>query len=297
MSEPEKTMPNKRRYVIIIGAMKSGTTTLFSLIAQHPAIAPAKDKEPGFFAFDEIWSKGFAWFDTLFDFDPDVHRYRLEASTDYTKFPFVTGVWERMTADPDVEVKLLYIMRDPLKRIESHAQHTQRQRREVGRQDSERPDHSLDAGPSPVSLMISSYATQLSAYKTAQEAGLVHCLTLEELKTDPDKAMQKVWLFLELDPPRNSLDHSPQNVGATKTRVHPAWAFLTRNAILLRLGKSLVPDAARAWFKGLFRQKVTVSGRFKLSEEERRALSLLLAQDLSQLREEHGIDTKRLWGL
>lgn len=290
-------MPNTRRYVIIIGAMKSGTTTLFNLIAQHPAIAPAHDKEPGFFAFEEVWSKGFAWFDTLFEFDPAVHRYRLEASTDYTKVPFVTGVWDRMTADPNVEVKLLYIMRDPLKRIESHAQHTQRQRREIGRQDSPRPDHSLDAGPSPVSLMISSYATQLAAYQTAQEAGVLQCLTLEELKTDPDATMAKVWQFLDLDPPQAALDHSPQNVGATKTRLHPAWAFLTRNAVVLRLGKSLVPGGARDWFKGLFRQKVAVSGRFKLSDEERQALSTLLAHDLAQLRDAHGIDTKKLWGL
>ena len=31
----------QRRYVIIVGAMKSGTTTLFDVLARHPAIAPA----------------------------------------------------------------------------------------------------------------------------------------------------------------------------------------------------------------------------------------------------------------
>ena len=45
-----------RRYIVIIGTMKSGTTTLFDVLARHPAIAPASNKVPGFFAFDEIWS-------------------------------------------------------------------------------------------------------------------------------------------------------------------------------------------------------------------------------------------------
>ena len=178
-----------RRYIIIIGAMKSGTTTLFDVLAQHPEIAPASNKEPGFFAFEDIHAQGYDWFDGLFDFDPDQHRYRLEASTDYTKTPFVTGVLERTTAREEGEVKLIYIMRHPLRRLESHARHTERTRREVGQIISPRPSHSLEAGLSPVSLATSAYATQLKPYAAAREAGQLHCLTLEALKGAPEPTL------------------------------------------------------------------------------------------------------------
>ena len=37
------------RIALIIGAMKSGTTTLFEVLSQHPQIAAAPDKECDFF--------------------------------------------------------------------------------------------------------------------------------------------------------------------------------------------------------------------------------------------------------
>ena len=41
------------QYVLIIGAMKSGTTTLYDYLARHPQLASSKRKEPGFFALKE----------------------------------------------------------------------------------------------------------------------------------------------------------------------------------------------------------------------------------------------------
>lgn len=286
-----------RRYVIIIGAMKSGTTTLFDLLARHPEIAPCIDKEPGFFAFDDVWRRGFEWFDTLFDFDPAVHRYRLEASTDYTKAPFVDGVWERMTALPDVEVKLLYIMRHPLRRIESHAHHTQRKKREIGREGvSPKTDHGLDAGLSPVSLMVSAYASQLDRFAAARAAGNLHCLALEDLKTDPDGTLAAIWAFLGLEPVSKTNEIAALNTAA-RIRLHPAWTALTRNRRLLEAAKFLLPDALRDRIKSLFRRNIHAEGRFELSEAECKALATLLAGEMKQLRETYGIDTRGLWGL
>lgn len=287
-----------RRYVIIIGAMKSGTTTLFDLLADHPQIAPASDKEPGFFAFDHIWAQGFNWFDTLFDFDPDRHKYRLEASTDYTKAPFVTGVWERMTADPEVEVKLIYIMRHPFRRIESHANHTQRRRREIGRQDSPRPDHGLDAGISQVSLAASSYGMQLDAYEEARAAGQLHCLTLEELKTDPKSAQAAICAFLGLDlPPDQPEKLDAQNASDNQARLNASWTRLTRLGPLMSLAKALLPQGLRERIKDGFREKVVAEGRFKLDTEEEALLAHLYQRDLAHLRDSYGIDTRRHWGL
>lgn len=287
-----------RRYIIIIGAMKSGTTTLFDVLARHPEIAQASDKEPGFFAFEEIFAKGFEWFDGLFDFDPKVHQYRLEASTDYTKAPFVTGVWERMTQDPDVEVKLLYIMRHPLRRLESHAQHTQRYRREVGRQDSPRHSHSLDDGISQVSLAISSYGAQLDAYQTAWQNGQLHCLTLEDLKNNPAATLADVWNFLQLEPPaEDARTLRPSNVASETLQTTKLWRKLTMIKPLLALGKIVLPNRLRQRLRDRFRQAPhIVEGRFALNDAESAFLEQLYEPDLARLQA-YGIDTRRVWDM
>lgn len=286
-----------RDYVIIIGAMKSGTTTLFDLLAQHPEIAPATPKEPGFFAFDEVWNKGFDWFDSLFDFDPARHRYRLEGSTDYTKRPFASGVWERMTANPDVSVKLLYVMRHPLRRLESHARHVQGARMELGREITLKADHGLDAGLSPLNLAISQYAMQLDAFAEAHAAGNLHCLTLEDLKDNPKETLRAVYAFLDLDPAAAKDDVPVSNAAEGRTRTHPLWKTLIRLRPLMAVGKAVLPASLRDRIRGLFRQKVVTEGRFSLTAEETAFLEILYAPELSRLRDEYGIDTGRLWGL
>lgn len=291
--------PMKRDYIIIIGAMKSGTTTLFDILADHPAIAPAWDKEPGFFAFPEVWDKGFEWFDTLFDFDPNQHQYRLEASTDYTKAPFVQGVWDRMTANPDVTVKLLYIMRHPLRRLESHARHVQTAGKEIGRKDCGREDHGLDAGLSLLNLATSGYATQLDHYKEAHAAGNLHCLTLEDLRDFPDETLAGVYGFLGLDPvpPSEKGDVPVSNPARARTRPGTVWRVLSRIQPLINTGKVLLPTGIREKIKGQFVEKVTATGRFHLSDAEEAALLSQYSADLARLRDRYRIDPAAKWDL
>ena len=84
-------------FVIIIGAMKSGTSTLFKYLSQHSQISPSSRKELNFFSSEVRWSKGRAYYDAQWpDFDPTTHRYALEASPQYTKVPMVPGVPQRI---------------------------------------------------------------------------------------------------------------------------------------------------------------------------------------------------------
>lgn len=282
------------RYILIIGAMKAGTTTLFDMLSQHPAIAPASNKEPGFFAFDPVWNKGFDWFHALFDFDPATHVYRLEASTDYTKAPFVPGCWERMTCCPDTEVKLIYIMRDPLRRIESHARHVQTAKREIGQTISDRKDHSLNAGGvSPVSLEASRYAAQIDVYREAWENGQLHLTTLEELKAEPTRVLAEIYAFLDLETPKE-IKLTQSNVAGPRARTHPIWDRLSRIAPLMTLGKVLLPQSLRDRIKGAFRKTVQAEGRFTLTPEERGALLAEYRNDLDRLQAVYGVET-RLW--
>ena len=257
-------------YVIIIGAMKSGTTTLFRKLSEHSKIAPAHPKEPGFFAFEEVHARGFDWYHGLFDFDPARHRYRLEASTDYTKAPFVTGVWERMAARKGARFKLIYIMRHPLRRLESHARHVQKTRKELGQIVSERPGHGFENGLSPASLAMSSYAYQLAAYEAPRRAGDLFVTTLEELESDPDRVMTEVCAFLGLEREPRAETGAVFNLGRREITEPTAFGRLAAQPALLATGKRLLPGALRRRLEGLLAREVPVEGRFRLTLRRRR---------------------------
>lgn len=284
-------------YVIIIGAMKAGTTALFDLLSRHPAIAPCVPKEPGFFAFEDIFAKGFDWYEGLFGFDPARHRYALEASTDYTKHPHCPHVVDRMVQSKR-RFKLIYIVRHPLRRIESHARHVQVTRKELGQTISLRPDHSLDAGVSEVSMDASRYALQIDQYKNFYNSGDLLILPFEHLVARPEEAAQRVFEFLDLPPPEEDValqKRNPAKKNLPQRRPHKLWRAAHAVAPLRLAVKSVVPERIRAALRERTRPSRKLEGRFQLSEREASRLLLDLRPDLERLRDEYQIDIQTLW--
>ena len=285
----------QREYVLILGSMKSGTTTLFDLLSQHPRIAPARSKEPGFFAFEHLWQEGFSWYDQEYDFNEATHRYRLDGSTDYSKFPFCTEVPRRLQESSNCLFKLLYILRDPLSRIESHAFHVQRDRKEVGQLFSPRLDHSLDYGVSPVSMAISRYASQLDQFSMWFDRGDLHIVTFERLMQDQTGVMAEIWSFLGLEPEASTQTHSNKAAGVVAPP--PYWRALNDTPFFSRLTKTLVPRYVRQALKQRLSREVPIEGRFRLTDQERHEIGELLKDDLERLRTRYGVDNREYWSL
>lgn len=107
------------KHLIIIGAMKSGTTSLYEYLSTHPRICRCKTKEPNFFIKKKSEKCKKKAYRKLWEFDPNRHKYLLEASTGYTKYPFNENVPEKIEASK-IEPKFIYIVRNPIDRIESH---------------------------------------------------------------------------------------------------------------------------------------------------------------------------------
>jgi hypothetical protein len=114
-ASPPPTIP-PGRYLLIIGAMKSSTSSLFDYLQQHEQICPSKIKEPEYFSDKPVAS--LAHYEDLWAYEPARHRYVMEASTGYTK-----------NSRDDIPLrihrhglrpKLIYLLREPLSRIESH---------------------------------------------------------------------------------------------------------------------------------------------------------------------------------
>ena len=110
------------RFVLIIGAMKCGTTSLYAYLGQHPQVCPSLEKESNFFIAERSWPRGLDWYHALWNWVPGTHTVALEASTGYTKRPMFEGVADRI-ASVDADFRFVYLMRDPIARVESHHRH------------------------------------------------------------------------------------------------------------------------------------------------------------------------------
>jgi Sulfotransferase domain len=299
-----KSAPMISNFILIIGAMKSGTTTLYDYLMQHPQIAIGPVKEPGFFAFEEKWALGLDWYESQFDFNPNWHRYALDGSTDYTKHPFCREVVDRLKASAPRRFRLIYIMRHPLRRIESHAHHVELTKCEIGQCPSPRSTHSLDAGISPVSIAISRYANQIDLYAEYFDNGELLLLTLEQLAREPNVVLRKVCKFLEIDPliPGNSSfrSNSAESHALSdpiRPNVYPIWQALHTSSPFRRLVKLVVPEFVRANVYRTATMWARPQGRFRLHENEANNVLAALNQDLLRLRDRYGIDAQKEWGI
>lgn len=287
------------RYALIIGAMKAGTTTLFDHLAAHPAVAPSRPKEPGFFAFEEHFAKGRDHYHSLFDYVDGVHQIRLDGSTDYAKHPYCGDVPARLRAFGG-DFRLIYSLRHPLRRIESHALHVQHKRREIGRIDSDRPDHSLDAGVSPVSLAISRYAGQLDQYADYFDSGALLITSVERMAREPASTMREACAHLDLDPAVLPATLERKNAGEQVWRgreIHPLWRAAAAFAPARSLVRALTPRDLRNRLRETMRPQTEAKGRFSLTPAEEAQLLETLAPDLRRLRDRYGFDIKGEWGI
>ena len=99
---------------MLIGAQKSGTTSLAQQLGAQPQICLSAEKEPAFFNAGDDWRSGLDAYHGLFT--PAPGQLCLEASTMYTFLPEFGGTHDRIHEyNPDV--KLLYVMRDPVERM------------------------------------------------------------------------------------------------------------------------------------------------------------------------------------
>ena len=106
------TRPN----FIVIGAMRAGTTALFEYLRAHPDVYIPELKELNFFW--ERWKRGIGWYESQFAGATD-EKAIGELSPEYTFYPARRGVAERI-AKLLPDVKLIYLMRDPIARMRSN---------------------------------------------------------------------------------------------------------------------------------------------------------------------------------
>lgn len=123
MSDRSSTARTSLPNFLIIGAMKSGTTTLYRDLYAFPEIFLPEEKEPENLASDRVYEPaGLKDYARLFAAAGD-DAIKGEASTAYTKHPIVKDCARRAKDLLGKELRLVYLVRDPIQRTISHLKH------------------------------------------------------------------------------------------------------------------------------------------------------------------------------
>lgn len=237
---------------ILMGAMKCGTSSLYHYINAHPDVFMTSPKEPHYFVAEYAdgvtwrrgtWQNGEAWYRSLFA-EGESSPARGEASTTYTKWPEYPGVPARIVALlPDV--KLLYLVRDPVERMRSHYQH------EFIRHAERRPIDQAFA-EDPQYLNASRYSTQIAQHLEHFDPGQLMVLTTDQLRDDRAATLSRVYRFIGVRE-----DVVPENIdtvifASTERRVH-RMEFTQRALNRLREGRVVkyLPRSVRSAGKNM----------------------------------------------
>ena len=235
---------------LIIGAMKSGTTSLYFDLRSNPAIYLPEEKEPGNLTRDEVLTEdGRAVYARHFR---KARKEQLcgDASTTYSKLPEITGVPRRARRLLGNEVKVLYLVREPVSRTLSHHYHELTAGTVPANVDQAVREH-------PRLIQFSLYARQIRPWIESFGADRVRIIRFEDFVRDRRGIVATISDFLGVEPRWGNVDadriHNASELAAAPRGL--AWRFSRGSAyralirpwlsspVRLRIGRLLMPKA------------------------------------------------------
>ena len=239
---------------LIIGAPKSGTTSLAAWLSGHPQIYVHPRKELHF--FDTRWERGENWYRCQFPaFKPSQHPIiRLEATPNYLQLPDIPIRVSSLMP----QARLIAILRHPLDRALSWYHHIVRQEgvtdsaetifsQELDELEAlSKDDHSAIGWHGTNCLAGSFYSSQLSRWRSAFPPNQLLVLQMEAVLSQPQVTWKRIEQFLGLansspltqsDKPLPRLNHAPGAYASLEPSLRLRAEFLLREDI--RLWESL----------------------------------------------------------
>ena len=262
---------------IVIGAMKCATSTVHEQLAMQTGIFMSTPKEPNFFSDDELYARGTDWYSSLFDAAGVTHLCG-ESSTHYTKLPTYPRTIERMQQHL-VNLKLIYVMRDPVDRLVSHYIHEWSEGRIALGIDAACAEH-------PELVDYSRYAMQLEPYLQTFGPQCILPVFFERLVAEPQIELERVCRFIGYREPvrwRPEVDHA--NISRNRIRKTPVREALIRNRAATVLRRRLIPERWRERIKDRWRTKA----RPVLGQKQRQEVEHAFDPDLGRLGRQLGL--------
>ncbi|MCW9706397.1 sulfotransferase domain-containing protein [Fodinibius salsisoli] len=285
------------RNAFIAGAAKSGTTTLYYLLEQHPEVAVPAVKEPNYFSNIDnnedpvkagtgpgddstVWTRSQQEYHNLYR-PSDKHTVKLDASVSYLYS--TTAAEQIATYDPDS--RIIIVLRNPTERAFSHYKHLLRDGRET-----EPFEEALALEQSRIDkgwefswhlTAMGMYSQQIQRYLDHFDAEQLHIITLKDIKNDLPDVISDITDFLGLSPFEYDLERQERNASG----VARSW-ILSRmvNWVLgykATINKIIPPKLSHKALQ-LFRSFNIKKGNLEISEDTRRELATTFKEDINK---------------
>jgi hypothetical protein len=207
---------------VVVGTAKSGTTSIFQYLTQHPELVPPKKKEIKYFGKRDAYHS-FKWYLSYFPLKEETNgKLTFEVESDYLYLNRSIPRIARFLPD----IKLIAILRDPVKKAFSHwndfrmadaGQGNMRASHQIEKRSFEEAvDEELN-DPSKIwerfrYLAESRYSEQIRRCYKFFPPKQVLLLDFNELKTEPKSLLRKITDFLEIDPIYETFSQSKQKL-------------------------------------------------------------------------------------
>ena len=296
--EEVKNFPN----LLIVGAAKSGTTSLHNYLKQHPDFFMSDHKEPHFLINNEIGVKRVhKAVTTLSDYQKmfegsSEYKYRGESSVMYLPFPDITIPNIKKYLNKDV--KIIIMLRNPVERAFAGYLHNVRYNtseslsfEEAIEKSEERYQKTNDMTPDTRYLHVGMYYNQVKKYM--DEFGKnVHVVIYDDYVSNINGSIKRVFDFLKVN-----------NIEMDTSQKHMVGGWIFKSPILRKL---MIPqNGLKSLVKLLLpssslRKKIrTIIMRFgtsrtpELTTKMRKYLEDYYRDDIAKL--EHLIDKDLNW--
>lgn len=241
MQREGKNLPD----FLIIGAMKAGTTTLFRDLLANPQVFIPPLKEPANLRYDEVLTPiGLDAYARLFE-NARPHQTLGDASTQYTKMPDFTGSAGRARKLLGPDVRVIYLVREPIARIISHHYHwfTAGQ----GGADIDREVHEQ-----PQYINWTRYAWQIEPWFDTFDADRIRIVRFEDYVRNRRSTVEALSRFIGIEPRPDLIDESTVfNRSDAKPIVKGFWSRVARSSVYRRIIATRLPYGAKDRLKQL----------------------------------------------
>ncbi|MEQ3695713.1 MAG: sulfotransferase domain-containing protein [Pseudomonadales bacterium] len=267
----------------VVGAQKSGTTSLFEYLRRHPNIYIPDNKELEFFSSDALYSKGSESYDVKFNQASEC-QLRGDISPQYMYEPKAA----RRISEYNGDAKIICILRDPVERALSHFMMNKRRGHEL-RTLPELVEDYRSAETYDEYIANSMYGAQLEPYFQFFKHSNILVLWSSDLKTEPLATITSIERFLGIPEKLTQFDVSQNfHVGGTSRfpliyrfykglRALPKWP---KELIKAVFGAKRIAKIAYLWET---RYSISRVDSVLLSDEDRQVLLRLFEKDIEQL--------------
>jgi len=234
----------------VIGAAKSGTTTLCTLLGRHPEIFMSTPKEIHYFGRNDP-EKTREWYESHFA-SASSFRAVGEGSTSYTH-PHIVEACATEIAELVPQARLIYMVRHPLGRLESDWK--------MRKHEQWAPPGSVNEAAREADTTLirhGLYWQNLNVYRRLFSDEQILVVFLEDFSKSPQTEMDRCFVHLGVGQDASMGDQVLQKNRSQDFRRDGRLAVWLRETGLLTALRRIMPRRAFSWGKGL----LTRSDRF-----------------------------------